>query len=948
MFGTDDNNQASSASGQANSAQSALDHVGRAPRQSILSTVQQYIAPREPVLCPKNCHVSFLSAAQRAYSSFTVGNTIEFNLHLMDDFGREFGNVENQTVNPSSIFVIAIGCVDIVANVSTIGRDDGDATGTTGASSASPTSSSLRKISFCPNVSGIYAIHVKVLNEHVHGSPFKIKVSPGEVSISNCIVSSPLLDNERNTIGHVGQSMTVSVALRDQFGNAVGATHAHSNRLSVLFDKKMAPINDFGIKYATQDDKVLVSMLPNVEGCYIMQIFFDTEPLLNRWLNSDGWMEIIVLSKFNAQRLARYIRERKMKSYKVKMRNSNDAKDVLKDVTMVVSDSEVKFETYRLYFFAKVLHQFSIVESKIHMDYGVKREFTISHASFKGKIRPSILKKTENVSLPQCVVQTEELPLILALLKMRRTVNPLSEIELKLLLSSVFADFSQYSESELRDIYNLLRYNDVSNQLFQQYLRVYFETQCNQLFQNSNMGVTTNADDSSLTIVQRTVEEQTVDDIIHYESGMRNLIDKFFLGQYELHAMLRSILSSVVSLDNDDNRNVQPILSSVLTFGDQLMKSSSIDEKKIDKLIQVLRFAQDKDVVQTLYHRQLAQRLIYSNDETHLYDERVALAKLKSAFGLNFTFRMEGMMRDISNNHNLVNSFIAHQNKIHNQSNTMFQKSDPANNPNNSINGIVFKPLILTNGLWPSLQSNATQLWPQEMEQCLRVFERFYGDHTSGGKKLSWLHSVGHCSIIGRFWSGEYEINIPTLYTCVLLQFNSIDKDQSLSIRQVASNLNIASLKQVAQIFKKLASTKTKLIKLKAATDGAPSTVDSEFIVNEDFKSNLKKIKISESSSDDKASNNDNSVTSKGSAVVKEVKEVVERDRTYAIEAALIRIMKTRKTMNHKALIEECSKQLLAYFKPEVKMIKQRIETLIEREFIERDPEDNTRINYRA
>lgn len=55
----------------------------------------------------------------------------------------------------------------------------------------------------------------------------------------------------------------------------------------------------------------------------------------------------------------------------------------------------------------------------------------------------------------------------------------------------------------------------------------------------------------------------------------------------------------------------------------------------------------------------------------------------------------------------------------------------------------------------------------------------------------------------------------------------------------------------------------------------------------------------------------------------------VDEDRKHAIEAAIVRIMKTRKTLEHQKLVLEASNQLLRHFKPDPKQIKRRIEVLV-------------------
>ena len=77
-------------------------------------------------------------------------------------------------------------------------------------------------------------------------------------------------------------------------------------------------------------------------------------------------------------------------------------------------------------------------------------------------------------------------------------------------------------------------------------------------------------------------------------------------------------------------------------------------------------------------------------------------------------------------------------------------------------------------------------------------------------------------------------------------------------------------------------------------------------------------------------------------------KASVDEDRKHAIEAALVRIMKTRKTLEHQKLILEASNQLIRHFKPDPKQIKKRIEDLIAREYLERDAANNNVYKYLA
>lgn len=64
--------------------------------------------------------------------------------------------------------------------------------------------------------------------------------------------------------------------------------------------------------------------------------------------------------------------------------------------------------------------------------------------------------------------------------------------------------------------------------------------------------------------------------------------------------------------------------------------------------------------------------------------------------------------------------------------------------------------------------------------------------------------------------------------------------------------------------------------------------------------------------------------------------KVIDQYRDASLDAAIVRIMKGAKTMKNNQLVNETIEAVAKHFKPEVKAIKLRIDSLIEREFIMR------------
>ena len=127
-----------------------------------------------------------------------------------------------------------------------------------------------------------------------------------------------------------------------------------------------------------------------------------------------------------------------------------------------------------------------------------------------------------------------------------------------------------------------------------------------------------------------------------------------------------------------------------------------------------------------------------------------------------------------------------------------------------------------------------------------------------------------------------------------------------------------------------LACSKYKI--LNKTPEGKTIGSDDVFTFNEKFTDRQRRIRIPNPPLDDK----------------KATIEHVEHDRRLAIDAAVVRTMKTRKSLAYSQLIIEVVAQLEQKFLPDVKLIKKQIESLIEREFIERDRENPNVFIYLA
>lgn len=173
---------------------------------------------------------------------------------------------------------------------------------------------------------------------------------------------------------------------------------------------------------------------------------------------------------------------------------------------------------------------------------------------------------------------------------------------------------------------------------------------------------------------------------------------------------------------------------------------------------------------------------------------------------------------------------------------------------------------------------------------------------------------------------------VSTYQACILMLFN--DSDQ-LTYQEIAEATKIptAELKRNLQ---SLALVKGKNILVKDPM-GKEVNDGDVFSFNDKFQSKFTRIKIG-------------TVTAQKESEPEkqETRQKVEEDRKPQIEAAIVRIMKARQVLDHNSIITEVTRQLAPRFNPNPTVIKKRIESLIEREFLERDQNDRKLYRYLA
>ena len=320
-------------------------------------------------------------------------------------------------------------------------------------------------------------------------------------------------------------------------------------------------------------------------------------------------------------------------------------------------------------------------------------------------------------------------------------------------------------------------------------------------------------------------------------------------------------------------------------------------EALLDSVLILFRFLSGKDVFEAFYKKDLAKRLLLHRSAS-VDAEKSMLGKLKGECGAQFTSKMEGMFRDVDLSRDVT---------------AAFREAHPSL-------GVETSCSVLTAGFWPSYPADEVAL-PRELDTLQAQFQTFYLDK-HGGRKLAWRHALGSCVLRARFAScGVREIAVSVFQTAVLMLFNDVASAEGcLSFADIksATRLEDGELRRTLQ---SLACGKVRI--LTKSPKGKDIGDGDTFAVNDSLQEARYRIKV-------------NTVQLKETQEeVAAVNEKVQQDRQYQVDAAIVRIMKTRRVLAHAALLDELVRQLRFECKRED--LKKRIESLIDREYLERD-----------
>ncbi|OAP61970.1 hypothetical protein AYL99_04173 [Fonsecaea erecta] len=427
---------------------------------------------------------------------------------------------------------------------------------------------------------------------------------------------------------------------------------------------------------------------------------------------------------------------------------------------------------------------------------------------------------------------------------------------------------------------------------------------------------------------EKALSQQTQAAIVWVEQilVLKTKFDKLWIEAFQRDAVLEKALENsfqdFININDRSAEHLSLFLDEYLKRGGKDKSDAEVDTI-LDNGILLLQYLANKDTFETYYKRHMAKRLLMKKSVSREM-ERQMLSKMKMKIGNQFTQKLEGLIRDTETSDDLNMKYKEYVNQL----------GDP------DPKRVELDCRVLTTTIWPFETLNkpdedSTRVdckFPAPVEQVRQRFQKFYLDkHT--GRKLTWMPGLGDADMRATFTNGgktrRYELNVSTYAMVILMLFNDLPPGEYLTFEQIAAETNIPKSELIRNLQSLSLVTKWRVLRKEPVSKDVKPT--DKFFFNEDFTSQFLKIKVSV------VAGGGNRV--ENSEERRATQKRTEEERGIVIEAAIVRIMKSRKTLSHSQLMTETLGQISSRFHPDVNMIKKKIESLIEKEYLERGPD---------
>lgn len=366
------------------------------------------------------------------------------------------------------------------------------------------------------------------------------------------------------------------------------------------------------------------------------------------------------------------------------------------------------------------------------------------------------------------------------------------------------------------------------------------------------------------------------------------------------------------------NQNSQFLYSFVKLVHDEIklnqkLRSNAKIKDFADKFFTIFKLINDKDLFENEYRKCLSKRLI--RNASMIKEMEVDFYKImKKESGSSYVKKIENMMHDIFYSQTINFDF-----KLYNKKNNIELGLDFYIKVVSQDNWPLEKHLILN---FNSEQNKNKELnsenlkikgMPESLSKCIKEFTSFYyGKFTN--RFISFVPELSWAELFVRINAKTYTFIVSTQQLILLMLFNS---KKEYELKQLKELTDFSDDKLI-EIYQPLIKNNVLILK------------NSSLCLNMNFTNNESKLNLNYKCKDKTKAKEEEKKD-------KEVSHFILEDRKYQIDASLIHVLKKYKKLSFDELKNKVTVEVKNYFIPEIHLLKQRLENLIDRNFIERD-----------
>jgi len=339
--------------------------------------------------------------------------------------------------------------------------------------------------------------------------------------------------------------------------------------------------------------------------------------------------------------------------------------------------------------------------------------------------------------------------------------------------------------------------------------------------------------------------------------------------------------------------------------------------EQMNHIRMIYGYIRDKDVFEREYQLYLSHRLLNSTSASDAMEQKM-IGLLKAECGYHWAQKLEDMFKDMQTSKEVMKEFTR---TTRNQFDFDIQVN------------------ICEYGKWPETvdQKKLSAIEPpDELNELFMKLKTFYENKHAGRKFfIRWDKGSGEALVTFNRKAKVEKILIfkSTYQIMAMLMFNSKNSQGKpiWKYSEIQQKLGIPD-EELKNALLPLIHPKLQVLQKKPG--GKKIEPGHMFRLNGKFQNPTKRITVPVFKLQKKAQE-------------PKVPQEIAQQRRHQMDAAIVRIMKARRTFTVTELQGEVIQQLQARFKPDPKQIKKRIEVLISQDYLERDEDERNVLIYK-